>query len=991
MSDNNNNNNNNNDINNKESNTLDGRVIGTLNAANDKLDEKFVDWTQIEKPVSNFDKKVLECMLKLGTEENTFTLNNAKIKVAGEFIFTQNIKKLENWNNGLILEEDDDEEQDNKNKKKTKKAKNISATMSKADKIRYDNTFKSYNKDLDEVLSLFNEKDINIFTEMRNTYIIELRGVGLMQRAHTLVYNFNKYNKPSKMALVYELIVAMEKFILNCENFVGMSLFHASKTEKVSPTMIKELSKWSKLVQSEFKFNGCNIYKIAPKLHVFTNFDSIMPKGGIQPRENQLELIEYVKDNLKDENKGFLVFLKAMIGSGKTLSVIAIVHLLRHLRKTNSYKYLNNMQIIFCCNIESVKLQVATLALSAGIKIGMGHVNPKLNKIRIVNQYNCRKDSERELIICSPNVATELLKENDHYLLFLDEPNTGAEHMNSDSLVSNATLMRHMPRYSILSSATLSDIEHFSYLIELNNKRHEQYIINTKTIYSNRIEIGCDVKTKENLEYVIPHIGCKTSKQLKNIINTINKNPFLGRMLTAKVANKIYKDLRPYFKNSDTFPKVRKLFKNPNNLTSDRVREITLDMFEHMTQLDDATISVLCESKIYQEDDDMEEAEDLEEEKELQDNNFDINKMVTSHNYKYQNMNLIVTNDPVSLAISMAKDLLDDLTKDGYNNLTKMYQKYKKDLDTFEKQNEKIMAKLEKQEDNSTSNMTNMLSKNSHNIRSAADENRVRDYVDRKFTPSGGKISVNSELSEKFSAFQEKNRPNLKFPSYAQIGTLEHLKKYCQKNIHNINIPLIAKETYIETLPFESNVTDVLLLLLACRIGIYSPVDKQLDNKYISYVLDRASTGDFAFLITDGSISYGTNYPISRVIVSDDFAESYSINTLFQLFGRAGRVGQSWIAEVFISNKVSKKILDYVNNPNDRTNIIESINIQETIKQVIEKENNKVENKIDNKVDNKVENKIDNKVDNKVENKRESIVNAFELQKKLFENNKFKK
>jgi hypothetical protein len=47
-------------------------------------------------------------------------------------------------------------------------------------------------------------------------------------------------------------------------------------------------------------------------------------------------------------------------------------------------------------------------------------------------------------------------------------------------------------------------------------------------------------------------------------------------------------------------------------------------------------------------------------------------------------------------------------------------------------------------------------------------------------------------------------------------------------------------------------------------------------------------------------INLGTNFPISNVILRDDLAERLNMNEMFQLIGRAGRVGQSWTARAFL-------------------------------------------------------------------------------------------
>ncbi len=68
-----------------------------------------------------------------------------------------------------------------------------------------------------------------------------------------------------------------------------------------------------------------------------------------------------------------------------------------------------------------------------------------------------------------------------------------------------------------------------------------------------------------------------------------------------------------------------------------------------------------------------------------------------------------------------------------------------------------------------------------------------------------------------------------------------------------------------------------------------------------------ASSNFLAFIITDESLCYGTNFPISNVILRDDLVKHLNMNEMFQLIGRAGRVGQSWTARAFLEEEGLKK------------------------------------------------------------------------------------
>lgn len=89
--------------------------------------------------------------------------------------------------------------------------------------------------------------------------------------------------------------------------------------------------------------------------------------------------------------------------------------------------------------------------------------------------------------------------------------------------------------------------------------------------------------------------------------------------------------------------------------------------------------------------------------------------------------------------------------------------------------------------------------------------------------------------------------------------------------------------------------------LLFCGVAIYSKNERS--SYYLNKVEELASANFLAYIICDESLCYGTNFPISNVILTDTLAQKLSMNEMFQLIGRAGRVGQSWTARAFLQKK----------------------------------------------------------------------------------------
>ena len=122
-----------------------------------------------------------------------------------------------------------------------------------------------------------------------------------------------------------------------------------------------------------------------------------------------------------------------------------------------------------------------------------------------------------------------------------------------------------------------------------------------------------------------------------------------------------------------------------------------------------------------------------------------------------------------------------------------------------------------------------------------------------------------------------------------------------------------------------------------CGIGIYSTNPKlKLPKNYRDYILELASSSQLAFIISDSSISYGTNLPFNNVIITSDLAKIHSINTIFQIMGRAGRLGISESCNVWIFGEYIKNIfLNYLRNTiydadviNEAKNILSSMGLK---------------------------------------------------------------
>lgn len=82
----------------------------------------------------------------------------------------------------------------------------------------------------------------------------------------------------------------------------------------------------------------------------------------------------------------------------------------------------------------------------------------------------------------------------------------------------------------------------------------------------------------------------------------------------------------------------------------------------------------------------------------------------------------------------------------------------------------------------------------------------------------------------------------------------------------------LIRPIIIENVGFElfSEVEDWIIQLLFCGVALYS---KTIDSAvYQNKVDDLAASGFLAYIICDESLCYGTNFPISNVILTDSLA-----------------------------------------------------------------------------------------------------------------------
>ncbi|NBX74960.1 MAG: hypothetical protein EBQ92_00190, partial [Proteobacteria bacterium] len=646
----------------------------------------------------------------------------------------------------------------------------------------------------------------------------------------------------------------------------------------------------------------------------------------IAPRAHQIQLYELVSEKFND---GFCIRYDPMIGGGKTFAL----NIMLGMYATKMIKNGKKCLVLFACNLKPVQDQAANILYNAGIKfaIGFHDQNEELGYV-IKNHFSCKNDEELAVIVANTDIAWRILKQFrqtigvEHIILCFDEPTFGSDVRGSTPLKENMMVMAEAPKRLILSSATLPKVEYMQEIYDnFTNKYPTAKIYN---VNSDEIQIGCDVISFDG-NLVVPHLGAKNKEELKKIIETIEQSALFGRIYTQNVVREIY-DKMIKAKINDV-PNIGELFTNVNNMTSNKVKQIAFKMLKLLLEQSDDVIKTVCSSKItsekaikkekvVKEDDDQDgfawDDPDEDEDDDINEDNISYDLLLTTQSWKFPNTTIIATITPVEFALKYFSNFISDI----YNSPLEGYFHLPLNRESGNKEDEGGEG------DNSDGDISGDLSfdRSQRNIATYKSSANVIDIYNREmdiFKKMRNRIikkTKNEEERSKQLQELEQSAPLIKFPLTGIVNSEEHAKKYAKSYAINLDKYSLRSRYDIESLNLNSmDVPDEILTLLFAGVGIYAPTDKKLSPVYTSTVLSLASTGRLSCIVSDASICYGTDYSISNIIITDEFAKVYSVNTLMQLIGRAGRVGQSWRAFAYVSENVARRLIEYTKDMSD--------------------------------------------------------------------------
>jgi hypothetical protein len=889
-------------------------------------------WLAIEKNASPFELQVIEALCKTGVAYSRGEGGGTYVDNTAHKKYCLGLKFDSALFDGLIkskichrVERAPDVSSTSTSGKKNSwngsKKKGSKGPSKKVEKMRRDNAARTASKKIQDVLSTFDMKRLNPQVGFKSD-IIELVGATFCYVMAYMIRGKSKFQEERYFEAVMSIIVSAQRFLNTCSDYTGYDMVTPGKKCRISPNIIQMLKNSCARFYETYPFDGMKICRDLPALLVRSVYDKHIPKLGVTPYPHQIEVIDALYSNMvSDKYDGLLAVYSAMIGSGKTTTVVELGALVQNMRLISS-KYAH-LQLIFICNLESVKTQVANMCYNATLsgfcKFGVAYTTDD-DTYRIVNHFSTT-DEDRVVVICDPGTAHRILtdRSNDEvmgpvenrFIKFHDEHTIGGDQEGSLPLRQNVDCMMIPTKWTILSSATSPKIEELPRVIE----RTREIIgrVEMKTIHTNTIHIGINVVTRSE-EPVLPYQNCETGDALRASIRKVQEIPFLGRMLTSHVAVDLYERVRRLSTDPsngivfEEFPDIPSRFRNVDNMKADAVRSTVLEMLEYVSHLDDEIVADICHSSVQplesetpdgdandsESDSDSDSDSDDgiifedEVEEEVEETGptspFDYHTLGTTGAHRFQVQTLIATNRPGAWTLEHFAPYLEGLEEIGCKSFDRLYSNYTRRLKDFESRKEKMARNIDNED----------------------------------------------ERSRKLQDFDQ-DAPKFEFPSIGHINSSEHAKKYGEgKTYHDFRAP-IGLEAYVERIS-DMMVPDRVKLLLVGGVGIYEPTSNLLDKSYLTLVLELAAEGRLAYMVADNSITFGTNYPFGEVIVCEDFSSTHSVYTLFQLLGRAGRVGMSWKAGAMISDSMAAMLVDFTINPDKYA--IEAENIDRMVEQI---------------------------------------------------------
>jgi hypothetical protein len=186
-----------------------------------------------------------------------------------------------------------------------------------------------------------------------------------------------------------------------------------------------------------------------------------------------------------------------------------------------------------------------------------------------------------------------------------------------------------------------------------------------------------------------------------------------------------------------------------------------------------------------------------------------------------------------------------------------------------------------------------------------------------KFTKSHGNDPIDHQndimqLQEEIAGLEQ-----VRFPRNMVVNSVEHAQRYQHDKIARFNLPpILPKEV-------EGAFSNFLYAFMLSGIGVY---DFSQCTEYQRRLVMR-SIRHLTILFAGHEIVFGTNIEgLTHLFIDGAYGDNVSRNVLFQLIGRAGRVGQSYEAKIALNSWTTlHKIMSFIDPVDEDALFFESI------------------------------------------------------------------
>jgi hypothetical protein len=766
-----------------------------------------------------------------------------------------------------------------------------------ADKIKRDNSIRMIEDFFSSKRNVFAHSKSEMFLQSTN---IELKVVGFC-------YLFYSHEYSSESSFIFSVIISAQRFLKYIKTLLSPDL---------SPTVVSDLEYYCSKAIKMSKYSGSALQTLAPELITLSPFDQYIPKFPLEPYPAQKQLYDMFSNPEFTKNGG-LVFLSTATNSGKTFSIVGLSKRIDMLKK-----YIP-IRLLFSCVVASVRDKVEELLRFACISYGVmreekcpvqgcqnyfscsAHEHsdlftiydptlkeemPNTNSNRktlelegfsIVKKGN-RTDSWRvaildpetniitknptgnstprdfSIIVAPPHLAVSYMSNPDkqtNTAMFLDEFTIGATNLASSVLETHVKLIRLAPKWTFLSNANFVGDSRLDPLVETRAVRFpnsKMYNISSQTVYT-----CSEIKTHGGLD-VLPHYDCVDIPTFSQKLKNIMKNQFKGRMYNVSALKAMHKRavkcIKYHFSYDDDEEDTERIRFFTDKLPDiDKIFSDVANLYpDNIRKLSIEILKVIESIPNDEVPNDEVPNDEVDEDEKIQ--------SLFSICPKYKSDPEIPTYE-----YSGGMNLIGAVNPPEYA------------FEHFSRLLEKIKSKI-------------TLSKLStdHDKLESAWENQYSRAASMKYRDEQEKMITLSDISD--------SRPSLQFPEEFQLGVKERLRTPIQ----------------IANIDFLSMKNSDMVLLLFAGVGIYD--ENETDKLYLQTLFSLGIKGQLAYIVSN--VSYGMDYPFTKVYISDEFSEKKSMNEVYQLLSRGGRGQMSNLAKIFVSSGCAQKILD-VNEEGD--------------------------------------------------------------------------